>query len=102
MPVVVRIAVLNLDCDGFAIGKAGRSEVEIPAELFPQMAAEVDPTGKRGKLRDRQAVAAGLEALMRAWIDVYGRNDKIVQYKWYKDLPLVRRFAEVFSRSLKV
>jgi hypothetical protein len=101
MRIVARISVLHIDDDGYAVGKAGRSEIEIPIDLFEKMAEEVEPGRKRSKKLDRDRIATGIEALVRAWIDVYRKGATICHYQWYKDLPIVAEFARHFSNSLR-
>lgn len=98
---VVRVSVAKVDEDGYAVGRAGRTEVEIPADLFEKMAEEVEPGSVRSAQKDRLRVATGVEALVRAWIDVYRKGDGICHYHWYKDLPVVGEFAKYFSKSLR-
>jgi hypothetical protein len=64
------------------------------------MAEEVAPGSTRSAKKDRDRLAAGVEALVRAWIDTYRKGSQICHYHWYKDLPVVAEFAKHFSNSL--
>lgn len=98
--MVASIWVKQVDDDGYSVGKGGRAEVEIPEDVLLLMAEEVIPGQKQTKRKTRDAVATGIETLVRVWVDFYQRGKLISNYEWWKNLPFVGKFAKRLTSSM--